>query len=88
MTHTPMNFSSSDERDGWVKANADYWTVIKGVGLNRVRLEVPTLEEARAAAAKLAAQDPTDKRGVLIYAVAGIYDAYAETVWGEGGKVK
>ena len=73
------DFSSSHERDAWVKDHADYFTVVRYLGPRKgyERYEVPTLAEAEQLAGRMA-----EKAGVpyMIYAVSGIHDAFMSKV--------
>jgi len=85
--YTTLPFSSSAERDAYMAKNADYFTVVCYWGPRNggyERHEVKTLLEAEKLARRMA-----DKAGrpYMIYAVAGIYDAYVATIKPTGGAV-
>jgi hypothetical protein len=77
-TKCPPDFKTSAERDTWVIANADYFTIIRRQNLANERIEKPTLAKARAAAKDMLTMNP--RAHLLIYAVCNIYSAYVETV--------
>lgn len=72
------DFQTYQERDAWIKAHADYFTVVRYLGPRRgyERHEVKTLAEAQALAGRMSVE-----AGVpyLVYAVSGIHDAWMET---------
>lgn len=74
----PVNFANAQERADWIIANADYFTAFRMMGRRRQRIEAPTLEQVRAEARALLAED--NSKPLLIYAVNGVNDTYVETV--------
>ncbi len=73
------DFATIQDRDNWVKENADFFTVIRYLGprVGYERHEVKTLPEAEALAGRMSTEAG---RPYLIYAVAGQYDAFLKWV--------
>ncbi len=76
-------FSKADDRNQWIKDNAQYWTVIRKRKRRYERDECWSLEDAIKLAQRRLAKDPY-MQPLLIYAVAGGHDALAATVHPDG----
>ena len=75
------DFLTIAERDDWIIANADYYTVVRYLGpLNGYeRHEVKTLNQAKKLAGRMAKKA---RKPYLIYAVAGISDVFVKAIGG------
>lgn len=71
------DFKSSQERDKWMVDHADYFTVGRRSKGRYERFELPTLPEAEKLAGRMANEA---KAPYMIYAVAGIHDAFVKAV--------
>ncbi len=71
-------WASHTERDREIMSKADYWTCIRRRNMRYERVEYPTLRQARIGAKKMVYWDASAR--IMIYAVAGIYSAYVETI--------
>lgn len=73
------DFQTIDERDQYLTANADYFTVGRRLGPfeGYERHEVKTLSEAENLAGRMAKQS---KKPYLIYAVMGISDCFVKAI--------
>ncbi len=76
-------FTKAEDRNKWIKDNAQYFTVIRKRKRRYERDECWTLEEAVQLAQRRLAKDPY-MQPLLIYAVAGGHDALAATVHPDG----
>jgi len=76
-------FSKAEERNKWIKDNAQYFTVIRKRLRRYERDECWSLAEAVQLAQRRLERDP-GKQPLLIYAVAGGHDALAATVHPDG----
>lgn len=83
----PVDFESIAERDAWITANADYFTVGRRLGPREGydRHEVKTLSEAENLAGRMAKQTG---RAYLIYAVAGISDCFVKAIHPGGANAR
>jgi hypothetical protein len=76
-------FSKAEERNKWIKDNAQFWTVIRKRKRRYERDECWSLDEAVQLAQRRLERDPL-KQPLLIYAVAGGHDTLAATVHPDG----
>ena len=78
----PLNWETAEERSQWIKANADGFTIIRFLGRGKYeRHEHKQLESARTEAHALSKETG---KVYMIYATAGIYDTWLESVGPNG----
>ena len=81
---TPISpsFQTAAEKDAWVLAHADRFTICRFKGAESPsrfdRKEVATLERAREVAEEALREDPTAR--LIVYALAGVLETYVETI--------
>lgn len=75
-------FSSYQEREKWLVANATHFTIVRRANRKTYRAEKPTLEQALAGARSIAKAHPTVR--LLIYAIYGVHDCWCATVSKDG----
>ncbi len=80
MAFNPKSYEeiTANDRNAWIIKNATSFTAFRILGRVRQRVEAKTLDEARAKAAHLLAEN--NSKPVLIYAVNGISDTFVEMV--------
>lgn len=77
-TPMPLNFATADERDKWIIANAEYFTIIHRKDNHNIRTEVPTFDAVKPKAKAILEQYPTAR--LVIYAVYREYTGYVGTM--------